>query len=496
VKTRTGGAAYDHSEELALRVPSGVSLYGGFGAGWARDPGANRTRVLIGPSGLLFNTITLETWVSGFEITAAAFPGNPERRDVTALLALNSTGATLHVSDNTLIAADPPEEPPGMTGAPGPSAIGVSATFVGALELIDNEIHAGDASPGSAGKKGAMGAQGHAGADVSDGVSAGGTGGSIAVGAGTRGGRGGNGATASFDGGQKGENTATGTGGAGGAWPGTHGASVTPCSVGFGGSYFIGGNEPGVPGAGGFMVGSLFRSFGFAIYVGDAGEPGGKGAAGFGGPGGGGGFANAGVAGGGGGGGGQGGGGGFGGEPGGAGGVSIGVFLSDVGLGAGQWTTLRRNVVTSGRGGDGGRGGDAGAGGAGGPGGDGGDGAIGAFGVQGGGGGCGRTGSWGAVGGVGGGAGGGPSFALYIGPNSNFLTIQGNTLSAGDGGSGGKGGARSGIGQSDAVTAGFGGFSTACYDLDDPSRFVCNALRGSAGNTLVDGISGARGEFD
>jgi hypothetical protein len=493
VKTRSGGTPYEHAFDVALGVPNGTSLYGGFDDEWRRDPTGNRTRIVTGPAGVFFDGITLEAWVSGFEITAAAPPGNFLNRTVTALRVQNSRDATLHVWDNVLVASDLPQGP--SPGARGAGAFGLSAAFVGAIDLLDNEFRAGAAGVGAAGQAGSEGVNGQRGADVADGEATGGAGGSASAVPGTPGGRGGDGATSGFDAGMKGEDTATGTGGAGGRFPFTPGGSVEPCRVT--GSFFILGSDDGAPGAGGSGRGTLVQLAAFATYVGNAGGFGGMGEGGFGGPGGGGGFANSGLDGGGGGGGGQGGGGGFGGLGGEGGGPSIGVFLTDVGV-EGGGATLWRNVVSSGRGGDGGRGGAGGVGGAGGNGGAGGAGEVGAFGLQGGGGGCGRAGSWGAAGGVGGGGGGGPSYALYIGPNSSFVALSGNVFTSGSGGTGGKGGAIAGVGHSNAVTAGFGGLSSACFDSDValPNRFVCNALRNSAVNTLVDGQSGARGAFD
>jgi hypothetical protein len=100
------------------------------------------------------------------------------------------------------------------------------------------------------------------------------------------------------------------------------------------------------------------------------------------------------------------------------------------------------------------------------------------------------------VGGVGGGGGGGPSYALYLGPGNQFLTLRDNVFTAGDGGDGGQGGATGPVGGSNQVTAGFGGVSRACYDLDDPRRFVCGLLGDGGINVLVDARGGARGAFD
>jgi hypothetical protein len=52
------------------------------------------------------------------------------------------------------------------------------------------------------------------------------------------------------------------------------------------------------------------------------------------------------------------------------------------------------------------------------------------------------------------------------------------------------------IGQSGPATAGFGGASAACFDRDDPRRFICSILPSGGANALVDGLPGARGEFD
>lgn len=477
VRSRTANAAYDHAG-VALAVPDGTSLYGGFGSGWARDVDADRTHVVGGPEALTFEGITGEAFISGFAITAVASPNETVRSSVIALAVRASPLGSLFVWSNALVASDAlPQDLP----ATGAGAIGISAVGLGGLDLRANTITAGAGGAGGDGAHGGTGATGVGAGTVAAGVSTGGAGGSGNSNAGTPGAKGGNGASALFDDGMKGGDTPTGTGGAGGSWPSTAGGSVAPRAPGL---YLIDPVVHGTQGSGGGGEG-VFAS---GTLHGEQGTNGGTGADGHGGPGGGGGFANAGVAGGGGGGGGQGGGGGSGGHGAGGGGPSIGVLLRDIATPV----VMLDNVIGSGTGGEGGRGGNAGPGGPGGPGRAGAAGATGLGGLLGGSGGGGRSGSWGTWGGVGGGGGGGPSYALHLGPAVGFGALTGNVLGSGTGGRAGGAGTRTILGQvqKEPGSNGTGGGSSACWDGDVPpeQRFACDLA--PLANVLVSGEGG------
>ncbi len=76
LRTRSGSASYDEAG-ATLSMPSGTSLYGGYGAGWARDVAAGRAELRTNALGVRYNSVTHDTWVSGLVIRAAG-SSNPD----------------------------------------------------------------------------------------------------------------------------------------------------------------------------------------------------------------------------------------------------------------------------------------------------------------------------------------------------------------------------------------------------------------------------------
>lgn len=456
LRQRASNAAYDESS-ASLELPSGTSLYGGYGANWERDVENRRVLVRTDRDGLQYRSLEHEVWVSGLEVRAADATAPGET--VHALLVAGDGQARVTIEDNVLVAGNAVETP---TVTPG-SSYGLRLTTLAAAVVRDNTITAGRGGSGANGSAGAAGDRGN------DGSNGNRTGGRNAPGGNGPGADGGNGGT-----------RGGGPGGSGGN--GTAGANASNPAGGviLGGARGTGGNGgnpgtsgstggAGLPGSGGQGIGAGSPSFNFVL---SHGANGGRGGSGSGGGGGGGGDANSfGVVGGGGGGGGAGGSGGFGGEGGRGAGASVGVWLNAV-----PESELRDNVITAAAGRNGGRGGSGGSGGFGGSGGSGAAGDS-NFAGNGAGGADGGNGGRGGPGGIGGGGGGGPSFGVFI-TSPLAPTLSGNTIEAGNGGNGG-----------DGANGGGGGVSYAIYR----SNVGIGPLPSLNGNTLRFGTGGTGG---
>ena len=416
VMSRAASEAYDETA-ATLVVPTGTSLYGGFGPGWVRDVSSNRTLFDGHSTALMFEAVEQSAWLTGFEIHTADSATTAD--SVHGILASGGS-ATLFIEDNTIQAGDVPA---GAAADPGTS-YGVYLSQLSSVEVRRNTITAGVGGDGAVAEsrgKSNDGAPGHhtdrmAGAD-----------GGWGAGAGSAGGNGGDGGTIE---GNAGSNGSVGDGPSGGAY-GKGGSRTKAGHAGNPGEHGTDGGDgsDGAQGEGGDSFGAADGG-----YVHSHGRNGAAGANGSGGGGGGGGSIQnkfldwrVGI---GGGGGGQGGEAGLGGEGGSAGGASIGLWLEDV-----PNAVIEANTITAGTGGDGATGGRGGIGGSGG------DGGIGADKVDqygrgaGGDGGAGGNGGNGAPGGAGG---GGPSYGILVGIGL-APRIEGNTITSGLGGIGGGG---------------------------------------------------------
>jgi hypothetical protein len=398
-------AAGEYGE--ALTLADGVTVAGGYGAGWAR---------------------ALDR-VSRFS-TAARTAAQAIGLRTSTVLQLVTVRAGVSGGKGA-----PPTLP-----LPGSSSYGLLVFESPGLVVERVTAIAAAGAPGAAGGTGATGRPGRSGGDGWDGacdedsfepgttLGAGGDPGPSP--AGRNGGLGGHGATTYADRGDAGVKGGGALGGAGG--PG--GDSGDPGDPGGEGQS----GEHGVPGSGGAGGGGGVLSSVSGEWVGQAGAAGTNGTSGFGGGGGGGGGANQclicdygnGNGGGGGGGGGEGGTGGAGGR---AGGSSFGIVVS-----RSSGAIIRDSVAVAGNGAAGGGGGAGGSGGAGGQGGAGADECLSEIGR----GGDGGDGGWGSRGGDGGGGAGGWSVGLLT--DSSGITVEGGSFTHGTPGAGGVGAGRPG----------------------------------------------------
>ncbi|MBX3603600.1 MAG: hypothetical protein KF863_23535 [Rubrivivax sp.] len=456
LRQRAGSGAYDETG-ATLAIPSGTSLYGGYGPNWERDVLARRTALRTDRGGVRYDGLAHEVWVSGLAVESADAQAPGET--VYALRAVGNGQARITLEHNTLTAGHAVATPSTSAG----SSHGVVLASLAAAAVYDNTITAGRGGNGSDGTAGSNGARG------SDGSNGNRTGGRQAPGGQGPGGDGGHGGTRGG-----GINGGGGNGGDGGLGAAPLGGVILGGDGGRGGNPGNAGDPGssggrGLPGSGGLGIGSGSAQTGFVLSHGTSGGRGGNGS---GGGGGGGGQANAvGVVGGGGGGGGAGGSGGFGGAGGRGGGASVGVWLHAV-----TASELRGNTIRAAEGGAAGAGGIGGFGGGGGDPGSGADGDSNAFGRGAGGAGGARGGSGGS-GGRGGGGGGGPSFGVYI-ASPLAPTLADNTIEAGNGGAGGNG-----------ANGGGGGASYAVYR----ASVGAGPMPTLNGNTLRFGSGGAGG---
>lgn len=461
------GQTYDESGST-LAMPSGTSLYGGYGTGWVRDEAARKAELRTNALGVRYSSVTHDTAVSGLDIRAAG-SSSPEDT-VTGIAASGNGPARMTITHNRIVAGDVGT---GLSSTPA-SSYGVYLNGLAAALVADNDVTAGAGGSGAAGATGSRGADGDAGNNGNR------TGGNRASG-----GSGGPGANGG-DGGARGGGINGDGGGGGGGGNGTAPRGGTAPGGGNGGAGGSGNNADGgntgvngspggtgIAGAGGSGEGSLGSSFSAQRAA-----SGGTGGAGAGGGGGGGGEANnVGVVGGGGGGGGEGGAGGAGGAGGMGGGASVGLWLYAIAT-----SEVRNNLVVAGSGGSGATGGGGGSGGFGGARGSGAAGDDPGFGLgRGGPGGNGGTGGAGGAGGRGGAGGGGPSYGVVFGPNM-APEVADNTITSGAGGAGGAG--------SSVGNGGEGGWSFTLFDIN-PNDGQLPALSGN--NVLTVGNGGAGG---
>jgi hypothetical protein len=502
VATLSGGARYDETIDpcpvspvedrelsLLLTVPSGTSLYGGYDSSWRRawrpnvlDPGeshvVNPTAIGTSHYGLLFGQVSVDTWISGFDILTADSPTPSD--SAAAVSAIEGGAASFQVSDNTILSGNVAA---GIAPSPG-SSYGVrialsdgesratvernviASGFGGDAQNVGNTFGQAAAAGGDA--AGTSGADGAGGEDF-DGGGGGAPGTSL----------GDNGST-----GTRGQGPGGSTGGRGGCGGGASGSASCNgggSDSGAGQNGYSGADGAGGPGGGAGPGGTGDGGIAGGSFAAGTGMPGGAAGAGRGGGGGGGGEANAGIDGGRGGGGGGGGAGGGGGPGGSGGGASIGVLIAGV-----TTSLIANNQIDSGLGGTGAEGGLGQFGGGGGSGSAGNPGNSSIFG-DGGNGGRGGNGGLGGEGGGGGGGGGGPSFGVLVG-SGIAPAITGNAINSGPAGDGGSG-ADNGGANGNAGGGGQGGYSYALYDSDLDDAAVPLA----SGNTLTFGAAGAGG---
>ena len=177
VMSRADGSAYVEAETLHL--PTGVSLYGGFGPGWVRDTGKNRTKINGASLAVTLGPVAKDAWFSGFDLTAV--DASEAGGDTVGVLA-DGGSATLYLEDNTIIAGNAGAG----SGKPAGSSYGVHLSNLEKVVVRGNNITSGNGGAGSIGARGTDGK--HA-------SNNGGRGGSVS------GGAGGSGAVPSADGG-------------------------------------------------------------------------------------------------------------------------------------------------------------------------------------------------------------------------------------------------------------------------------------------------------
>ncbi|MCP5284837.1 MAG: hypothetical protein H6933_08060 [Burkholderiaceae bacterium] len=274
------GQTYDESGST-LAMPSGTSLYGGYGSGWVRDADARKAEVRTNSLGVRYSAVNHDTWVSGLMVRAA---GSANAGDsVTGIRATGNGAARMTVAFNDVVAGD---VGPGTADSPA-SSYGVYVTSMAFADVHDNSITAGAGGIGSAGTTGARGADGSNGSNGNRDSGRRAPGGS--------GGPGGNGGSGGERGGGingNGGAGATGNDGSaplGGSVPGGSAGSAGSGNTadGGGGGGFGNTGGPGMPGVAGGGAGTTNASFMAA-----RGATGGTGGVGSGGGGGGGGEAN------------------------------------------------------------------------------------------------------------------------------------------------------------------------------------------------------------
>ena len=150
IKTRADGAVYDEtadpcpgnparSAEQILAIPTGTSIYGGYGDNWIRDHRNTKTPIAILHHGFRFSAVDLNAWFSGLDLQVEDSP-NPG--DSVYVVHANGGTASLYIGDNNLIAGD---VGPGIAATPGSSI----ALFLSSLE--DSTVERNIISAGLAG---------------------------------------------------------------------------------------------------------------------------------------------------------------------------------------------------------------------------------------------------------------------------------------------------------------------------------------------------------
>ena len=482
VMARADRAAYDE-RAATVEIPSGTSIYGGYGAGWLRDVEAARTRITGARVAIAYRRLTSDAWLSGLDVVATPAGHFDTVIGVVAGRGRSDPPAVLRIEDTRIETGDIGVVPVGtalpapLGGEPPPAAAnsGVIAVRVD-LELTRSTIHVGSAGRPANAPGGALGASAAGSGQDASGQTGGASGlgclGGPVMG---RGGDGGGIFASGSDGGGP-------NGGAGGTFGADGGGGRT-------GAPTAGGN--GGLGGQGFSPRPTAELDALGLRGDDArlGERGTPADGGGGGGGGSGEGFEVGGGGGGGGGNGCGGGGGLGGL---GGGGSVGIVL----LGEGR-ALIASTSITAGPGGPGGTGGTGGAGGGGSQGGRGAPGTcfIGCAGA----GGSGGMGGEGAWGGNGGGGAGGPSIGVYV---ADLVTVEidDSAVVAGSGGAGGVGGAggQGGIGgmvlgpNGDDGSGGRGGSSYALYTADAGTAVTITSTQLTAGAAGAGGSVGGQ----
>jgi hypothetical protein len=147
LRTRAGSAVYDEAGSN-LVLPSGTSLYGGYGAGWTRNVAAGKAEVRTNALGLRYNGVAHDTWVSGLVIRSA---GSTTPDDTVAGLWASGNGtARMTVEDNTIVAGNVGN---GNSALPG-SSYGLYLAGLTHAAVLRNDITAGRGANGLAGSGG------------------------------------------------------------------------------------------------------------------------------------------------------------------------------------------------------------------------------------------------------------------------------------------------------------------------------------------------------
>jgi hypothetical protein len=90
LRARAGGATYDESG-ASLVLPSGTSLYVGYGPAWVRDTSALKSALNTNAAGIDYSSLHDDTWVSGLSIHAAGSASADQ--DVTGIRAVGDLSA-------------------------------------------------------------------------------------------------------------------------------------------------------------------------------------------------------------------------------------------------------------------------------------------------------------------------------------------------------------------------------------------------------------------
>lgn len=377
-----------YSTSTPLSLPSGVGIYGGYGAGYTTRTDTRAQVVASGATAVIADHLTAPTVIDRVSLTTMSQTGASA---YTATLIVDTSFDNLTLRFLSVVAGrggNGGDGGTGATGSDGTRGSDGSGASGGGGGSVGGGMGASGASRGP-GPAGAMGGGGSCGTGGSPGPSSGSGGLGCGDGNPQPGGMGGTGCTGT-----------TGTGGTAGDGIGTLTGRVWAASTGGTGTTGGTGGGGGGGGAGGGES-CTDPVFGTCIYC-DTGRGGGGG--------------------------GGGGRGGVGGRGGTEGGASIGIILIDSTI-----TVTNLRITTSG-GGNGGIGGAGGNGGTGGPGGSG----VGSGNSSQGAGGNGGTGGPGGPGGCGGGGGGGPTFGIWgNGPTAQIMELTATIYTIGSGGSGG-----------------------------------------------------------
>ncbi|MCP5269969.1 MAG: hypothetical protein H6932_01935 [Burkholderiaceae bacterium] len=152
------GQSYDESGST-LAMPSGTSLYGGYGSGWVRDAEARKAEVRTNSAGVQYTALSADTEVSGLDIRAAGSSAADEPVHAVSVAGNGSVRFTLRDSVVTAGSVGP-----GATGAPA-SSYGVALRGLDSAVLSDNTVTAGAGGAGASGNTGSRGANGSSGAN-------------------------------------------------------------------------------------------------------------------------------------------------------------------------------------------------------------------------------------------------------------------------------------------------------------------------------------------